>query len=225
MGPVISPESRTRIDRPHRSRHRGRRHVTWSTAAQPTIPKRIRQFPHPTVLEGLPFSSEMARTEIFGPVLSMHPRRHDIDAAHHDLVNTGVYGNQALPVHLERRDRARVPLRSRGRQCRHQRRRRRAHGLLPVQRRARQLLRRPAWTGPRRLRVLHAGKSRRRTRGISRSTGQINTSTLNQLAPACANPHVRQKRVVRLQPGGCRQHDVRACAKQFSRRARCEHGP
>jgi malonate-semialdehyde dehydrogenase (acetylating) / methylmalonate-semialdehyde dehydrogenase len=47
----------------------------------------------PTVLDGLPFESAIARTEIFGPVLSIH-HVDDIDAAI-AMVNTGGYGNQA----------------------------------------------------------------------------------------------------------------------------------
>ena len=47
----------------------------------------------PTVLQGLPLESEVARTEIFGPVLSVH-HVNDIDDAI-ALVNSGAYGNQA----------------------------------------------------------------------------------------------------------------------------------
>ena len=45
------------------------------------------------MLEGLPIESDVARTEIFGPVLSVH-HVPDIDAAIR-LVNSGAYGNQA----------------------------------------------------------------------------------------------------------------------------------
>ena len=50
-------------------------------------------FVRPTVLEDLPLTSEIARTEIFGPVLSLH-HVDDIDEAI-ALVNSGQYGNQA----------------------------------------------------------------------------------------------------------------------------------
>jgi acyl-CoA reductase-like NAD-dependent aldehyde dehydrogenase len=50
-------------------------------------------FVGPTVLQDLPTESEVARTEIFGPVLSVHNVR-DIDEAIR-LVNSGAYGNQA----------------------------------------------------------------------------------------------------------------------------------
>ena len=79
------------------------------------------------------------------------------------FVNSGRLRQPGVPVHDERRQRAQVPLRGGGRQRRHQCRRRGADGLLPVQRRARELLRRPARPGPRRDRVLHAGEGRRRT--------------------------------------------------------------
>ena len=45
------------------------------------------------VLEDLPLASEVAATEIFGPVLSIH-RANDIDEAI-AVVNSGRYGNQA----------------------------------------------------------------------------------------------------------------------------------
>ncbi|HEY0284256.1 MAG TPA: aldehyde dehydrogenase family protein, partial [Vicinamibacterales bacterium] len=60
----------------------------------PGIPKyEAGNFVRPTVLEGLPFSSEITRTEIFGPVLSVH-HVETLDEAI-ALVNAGSYGNQA----------------------------------------------------------------------------------------------------------------------------------
>src|SRR5512143_1464191 len=50
-------------------------------------------FVRPTILSGVPRSGEIAKTEIFGPVLSlMHVN--DVDEAL-ELVNSGAYGNQA----------------------------------------------------------------------------------------------------------------------------------
>ncbi len=50
-------------------------------------------FVRPTILAGVPRSGEIARTEIFGPVLSlMHVN--DVEEAL-ELVNSGAYGNQA----------------------------------------------------------------------------------------------------------------------------------
>jgi malonate-semialdehyde dehydrogenase (acetylating) / methylmalonate-semialdehyde dehydrogenase len=93
MGPVITPESRTRIE--------GLIDKAVKDGARPVVDGRrpdIKKyasgnFVRPTVLEGLPFESEITRTEIFGPVLSIH-RVANIDEAI-AFVNTGMYGNQA----------------------------------------------------------------------------------------------------------------------------------
>ncbi len=93
MGPVISAESRKRISElVDMAIHDGARAVVDGRNA------RIRGyedgfFVRPTVLQGLPLESEVARTEIFGPVLSVH-HADDIDEAI-ALVNSGRYGNQA----------------------------------------------------------------------------------------------------------------------------------
>jgi malonate-semialdehyde dehydrogenase (acetylating)/methylmalonate-semialdehyde dehydrogenase len=92
MGPVISPEARDRID-----------HLIGEAikqGAKPLVDGRkpgISKYPKgnfvkPTVIEGLPLSSEIARTEIFGPVLSLHTVD-SIDEAI-AIVNSGAYGNQ-----------------------------------------------------------------------------------------------------------------------------------
>jgi len=93
MGPVISPESRTRIvSAIDRAVAEGARAVVdGRTAAVPRYESG--NFVRPTVLEGLPFTSEITRTEIFGPVLSVH-HVDTLDEAI-ALVNSGSYGNQA----------------------------------------------------------------------------------------------------------------------------------
>jgi malonate-semialdehyde dehydrogenase (acetylating)/methylmalonate-semialdehyde dehydrogenase len=93
MGPVISSESRNRIEQLiDKAIRDGARPVV--DGRRPDIPKyRAGHFVRPTVLEGLPIESDVARTEIFGPVLSVH-HVPDIDAAIR-LVNSGAYGNQA----------------------------------------------------------------------------------------------------------------------------------
>jgi malonate-semialdehyde dehydrogenase (acetylating)/methylmalonate-semialdehyde dehydrogenase len=93
MGPVITAESRARIEGLiDKAILEGARPLV--DGRDPDIPKYRRgNFVRPTVLEGLPFSSDVARTEIFGPVLSIH-HVHDIDAAI-AIVNSGAYGNQA----------------------------------------------------------------------------------------------------------------------------------
>jgi len=93
MGPVITPESRTRIETIiDRAIAQGARAVV--DGRHPSLPDLPRgNFIRPTILEGLPLSSEIARTEIFGPVLTLH-HVDDLDAAL-ALVNSGAYGNQA----------------------------------------------------------------------------------------------------------------------------------
>jgi malonate-semialdehyde dehydrogenase (acetylating)/methylmalonate-semialdehyde dehydrogenase len=93
MGPVISPESRARIvGLIEKAVAEGA--TALVDGRNPDIPKYRRgNFVRPTILDSLPFSSELTRTEIFGPVLSMH-HVETIDEAI-ALVNTGSYGNQA----------------------------------------------------------------------------------------------------------------------------------
>ena len=93
MGPVITPESRARIEGLiEKAVKDGARAVV--DGRRPDIPKYAKgNFVRPTVLEGLPFESDVARTEIFGPVLSIH-RVQTIDDAI-AFVNSGAYGNQA----------------------------------------------------------------------------------------------------------------------------------
>ena len=93
MGPVISSDSRARIEHLiDKAIRDGARPVI--DGRRPEIPKYSGgYFVGPTVLQDLPTESEVARTEIFGPVLSVHNVR-DIDEAIR-LVNSGAYGNQA----------------------------------------------------------------------------------------------------------------------------------
>jgi malonate-semialdehyde dehydrogenase (acetylating) / methylmalonate-semialdehyde dehydrogenase len=93
MGPVITPESRKRIEALiERAVKDGARPVVDGRG--PAIPNyEAGNFVGPTVLEGLPFESDVTRTEIFGPVLSIHAVP-DIDEAI-KFVNSGAYGNQA----------------------------------------------------------------------------------------------------------------------------------
>ena len=93
MGPVISPESRARVLRA----------IDQAVAegARPLADGRTLEgdkygrgnFVGPTVIDGLPYASELTTTEIFGPVLSAHCVESVEDAI--KLVNTGSYGNQA----------------------------------------------------------------------------------------------------------------------------------
>ena len=93
MGPVITSESRSRIERLIDQAVRdGATPIV--DGRRPDIPRYGRgHFVRPTVLDGLPLESDVARTEIFGPVLSVHHAA-DIDEAIR-IVNSGAYGNQA----------------------------------------------------------------------------------------------------------------------------------
>ena len=93
MGPVITPESRARIEGAiGKALQDGARTVVDGRA--PKIDRYEKgNFVRPTVIENLPLTSEIAGTEIFGPVLSLH-HVEDIDDAI-ALVNSGRYGNQA----------------------------------------------------------------------------------------------------------------------------------
>jgi malonate-semialdehyde dehydrogenase (acetylating) / methylmalonate-semialdehyde dehydrogenase len=93
MGPVISSESAARIEQLiTQAMDDGARAVVDGRRPE------ISGYPHghfvkPTVLDGLPRSSAVAQTEIFGPVLSLH----HVDTLEQAIamVNEGVYGNQA----------------------------------------------------------------------------------------------------------------------------------
>jgi malonate-semialdehyde dehydrogenase (acetylating) / methylmalonate-semialdehyde dehydrogenase len=93
MGPVITPESRARIEGLiGRAIQDGARAVV--DGRHPSVPRYPKgNFVRPTILADLPLESEITRTEIFGPVLTLlHVG--DVDAAI-ALVNAGTYGNQA----------------------------------------------------------------------------------------------------------------------------------
>jgi malonate-semialdehyde dehydrogenase (acetylating)/methylmalonate-semialdehyde dehydrogenase len=92
MGPVISAESRDRINRliGEALQHGAKTVVDGRTPNVGKYPNGF--FVKPTVIEGLPLASEIARTEIFGPVLSLHAAD-TIDEAI-AIVNSGAYGNQ-----------------------------------------------------------------------------------------------------------------------------------
>ncbi|MBW3628596.1 MAG: CoA-acylating methylmalonate-semialdehyde dehydrogenase [Gemmatimonadetes bacterium] len=93
MGPVITPESRSRVEGliEQAIRDGARAVVDGRKHAVPNYAKG--NFVAPTILEDLPFESEVATTEIFGPVLTVH-HVGDIDDAI-ARVNAGEYGNQA----------------------------------------------------------------------------------------------------------------------------------
>jgi len=93
MGPVISPESRTRIE--------GLIAQGVAAGAKPLVDGRnvrVEGYSHgnflrPTVLANVDPGSELARTEIFGPVLTV--MRADTVEAAIDMVNGSSFGNMA----------------------------------------------------------------------------------------------------------------------------------
>lgn len=93
MGPVVSPESKDRIE--------GLIQKGADEGAQILVDGRNASvrgyengyFIRPTILDNVPLDGEIVRTEIFGPVLSLiHVETLD-DAI--EVVNSGVYGNMA----------------------------------------------------------------------------------------------------------------------------------
>jgi len=93
MGPVISPASKSRIEQLIGAGAGDG--ATIPVDGRGTVVKGYEQgsFVRPTILADLPPTAETARTEIFGPVLSlMHV---DSVEAAIELVNSGRYGNQA----------------------------------------------------------------------------------------------------------------------------------
>ena len=93
MGPVISRESKQRIE--------SMIATGVSEGAKPILDGRNTRIPNseagnfltPTVLDGLPSSSQLAHTEIFGPVLSLI-HANSIDEAM-EFIRRSPYGNQA----------------------------------------------------------------------------------------------------------------------------------
>jgi malonate-semialdehyde dehydrogenase (acetylating)/methylmalonate-semialdehyde dehydrogenase len=93
MGPVISQESLTRIE--------GLIEKGIAAGATPVVDGRHARVPgyergnfiRPTVLSGVDPASDLARTEVFGPVLSVM-RADSVEAAI-DLVNHSAFGNMA----------------------------------------------------------------------------------------------------------------------------------
>lgn len=93
MGPVISPESRVRIE--------GLIEKGLKEGARLLLDGRNGSikgyekgnFIKPTILEGLPLNGEIIRTEIFGPVMSLIELK-TVDEAI-SFINSGAYGNMA----------------------------------------------------------------------------------------------------------------------------------
>ena len=93
MGPVISGESKQRIERLIELGAREGANVLIDGRAKPVAGYEDGYFIHPTILNEVNPQSEIARTEIFGPVLSLMHARTVEDAV--AMVNDRVYGNMA----------------------------------------------------------------------------------------------------------------------------------
>lgn len=93
MGPVITPQSKSRIESMvGEGASQGARIVLDGRSAR--IPKyESGNFVKPTILDGLPAASNLADTEIFGPVLSLI-HANDMDEAL-AFLSRSAYGNQA----------------------------------------------------------------------------------------------------------------------------------
>nr|WKN34806.1 CoA-acylating methylmalonate-semialdehyde dehydrogenase [Tunicatimonas sp. TK19036] len=93
MGPVITSESRSRVEQliEQGVREGGRVLLDGRDARVEGFEKG--NFIKPTILEGLPLNGEIIRTEIFGPVMSLIELKTVEDAL--ELINGGNYGNMA----------------------------------------------------------------------------------------------------------------------------------
>jgi malonate-semialdehyde dehydrogenase (acetylating)/methylmalonate-semialdehyde dehydrogenase len=93
MGPVITAQSKSRIESLIGVGERQGAKVLVD-GRNPKIPRRESgNFVKPTILDGLPVDSELASTEIFGPVLSL-VHAHDLDEGL-AFLERNPYGNQA----------------------------------------------------------------------------------------------------------------------------------
>ena len=93
MGPVITSDSRTRIEGLIAKALRDGAKLVVDGRHANIVNYEKGNFVRPTIFEDLPLSSEVAHTEIFGPVLSVH-HMSSIDEAI-SFVNSGPYGNMA----------------------------------------------------------------------------------------------------------------------------------
>src|SRR3989304_1557178 len=93
MGPVITHQSRQRIEGLI-AKGAGEGANLLVDGRNPTIPSYAKgSFVRPTILQNLPVGSETARTEIFGPVLSLMHVNTIEDAI--KLINSAEHGNMA----------------------------------------------------------------------------------------------------------------------------------
>ncbi len=163
MGPVITPQSKSRVESLIATGEKQGAKVLLD-GRNSRIPKHeAGNFVKPTVLDGVPATSELTETEIFGPVLSL-VHANDMDEAL-AFLERSPYGNQASLFTSSgaaaRRFRYEAPAGNIGINI----------GVaapmayFPVQRLERQLLRHHARPGTRRHRVLYRKENRGRALG------------------------------------------------------------
>lgn len=93
MGPVITPESRARIEQAIERAERDGARVRVDGRGHRVDGYERGNFVRPTILEDLPPQSEIAGTEVFGPVLGVMHAESVEEAI--ELVNGASYGNMA----------------------------------------------------------------------------------------------------------------------------------
>ena len=148
MGPVITRQSKDRVESLIGAGEKQGAKVLLD-GRNSRMPKHDSgNFVKPTILDGLPATSDLTDTEIFGPVLSL-VHADDIDQAL-DFLNHSAFGNQASLFTSSGSAARRFPVRSSGGEYRYQHWCSRTHGVLSIQRMERQLLRHHACPGTRR---------------------------------------------------------------------------
>lgn len=93
MGPVITSESRSRVEHLIEKGVREGAKILLDGRKAKIEGFEKGNFLKPTILEGLPLNGEIIRTEIFGPVMSLIELK-TVDEAL-DFINSGHYGNMA----------------------------------------------------------------------------------------------------------------------------------
>ena len=159
MGPVISaaaPRAGARLRRPGRGGRRG---------ARPRRPQDERAGPSDGFFVGPTVFDEVSPAMAIGQRGDLRTRGDGLpgEDSRRGVPRDGRASERQRDVdlHVERQGRARVRAPRDGVDGRRQHRRGGADGVLPVRRRARQLLRRPEGARPRRVRVLHGSRKSR----------------------------------------------------------------
>ena len=195
---LVGPDARERVTEALERGRGGGRRGRSSTGATPS-PAPAGTMLGPTIVDGAGHESELAREELFGPLLTL-VRVPDLDGAL-EFVNGSPIRQRRLDLHHVRRRRPRVPLRRRGGDDRRQRRGRRADRLVPVLRLEGLDGRRP----PRQRRATRSSSTRaRRSSPPDGADGDRGLSgrTLGAAAGRHPRPSRRRVRAPGRQPAG-----------------------